>query len=54
LGSSTCISFSENNKSQAQAVISLFEDLGTAPVIDEKMDAAYCFGGERNFCLALH
>jgi pyrroline-5-carboxylate reductase len=37
--SATCISFSENNK--AQAVITLFEDLGTAPVIDEKlMDAA--------------
>jgi pyrroline-5-carboxylate reductase len=28
-------------KAQAQAVITLFEDLGTAPVIDEKlMDAA--------------
>jgi pyrroline-5-carboxylate reductase len=39
--SATCISFSENNKAQAQAVITLFEDLGTAPVIDEKlMDAA--------------
>lgn len=39
--SATCISFSENNKAQAQAVIALFEDLGTAPVIDEKlMDAA--------------
>jgi pyrroline-5-carboxylate reductase len=38
--SATCISFSENNKAQAQAV-TLFEDLGTAPVIDEKlMDAA--------------
>jgi pyrroline-5-carboxylate reductase len=38
--SATCISFSENN-AQAQAVITLFEDLGTAPVIDEKlMDAA--------------
>jgi pyrroline-5-carboxylate reductase len=37
--SATCISFSENNKAQAQAT--LFEDLGTAPVIDEKlMDAA--------------
>jgi pyrroline-5-carboxylate reductase len=31
--SATCISFS--NKAQAQAVITLFEDLGTAPVIDE-------------------
>jgi pyrroline-5-carboxylate reductase len=39
--SATCISFNEDNKSQAQAVIALFEDLGTAPVIDEKlMDAA--------------
>jgi pyrroline-5-carboxylate reductase len=28
--SATCISFSENNKAQAQAVITLFEDLGTA------------------------
>jgi hypothetical protein len=32
-----CISFSENNKAQAQPVIALFEDLGTAPVIDEKL-----------------
>lgn len=39
--SATCISFNENNQSQAQAVIALFQDLGTAPVIDEKlMDAA--------------
>lgn len=39
--SATCISFSENKIDQAQPVIALFEDLGTAPVIDEKlMDAA--------------
>jgi pyrroline-5-carboxylate reductase len=43
--SATCISFSENNKAQAQAVITLFEDLGTAPVIDEKINGCrYCFG----------
>jgi pyrroline-5-carboxylate reductase len=51
--SATCISFSENNKAQAQAVITLFEDLGTAPVIDEKINGCrYCFGSEWNsFCL---
>jgi pyrroline-5-carboxylate reductase len=41
--SATCISFSENNKAQAQAVITLFEDLGTAPVIDEKLMDALLF-----------
>jgi pyrroline-5-carboxylate reductase len=43
--SATCISFHENDKSQAQTVISLFQNLGTAPVIDEKlMDAATVLG----------
>lgn len=39
--SATCISFQEKDKAHAQKVISLFQDLGTAPIIDEKlMDAA--------------
>ena len=39
--SATCIAFNEKDKDQAQNVVSLFQDLGTAPVIDEKlMDAA--------------
>lgn len=43
--SATCISFSEKDKTQALPVITLFEDLGTAPIIDEKlMDAATVLG----------
>ncbi|PRZ26144.1 pyrroline-5-carboxylate reductase [Flavobacterium granuli] len=39
--SATCISFQDKDKSTAENVIALFQDLGTAPVIDEKlMDAA--------------
>jgi pyrroline-5-carboxylate reductase len=39
--SATCISFVEKHKTQAQNIIALFQDLGTEPVIDEKlMDAA--------------
>jgi len=39
--SATCIAFQENNKEAAQNVVALFECLGTAPIIDEKlMDAA--------------
>ena len=39
--SATCIAFQEKNKEKAQGVISLFQSLGTAPIIDEKlMDAA--------------
>ena len=39
--SATCIAFQESNKEAAQNVVRLFEDLGTAPIIDEKlMDAA--------------
>ncbi|TDD99580.1 pyrroline-5-carboxylate reductase [Flavobacterium cellulosilyticum] len=39
--SATCISFNEKHSDQAQNVVSLFQDLGTAPIIDEKlMDAA--------------
>jgi pyrroline-5-carboxylate reductase len=39
--SATCIAFQDNNKEAAQNVVSLFEGLGTAPIIDEKlMDAA--------------
>ena len=39
--SATCIAFSEKHTAQAQNVVSLFKDLGTAPIIDEKlMDAA--------------
>jgi pyrroline-5-carboxylate reductase len=53
--SATCISFSENNKAQAQAVITLFEDLGTAPVIDEKlMDAATVLQRVEQLCPAIY
>ena len=39
--SATCIAFQESNKEAAQNVVCLFEGLGTAPIIDEKlMDAA--------------
>jgi len=39
--SATCIAFHEKDKEKAQNVVSLFQDLGTAPIIDEKlMDAA--------------
>lgn len=39
--SATCIAFNEKHKEQAQNVVALFQDLGTAPIIDEKlMDAA--------------
>jgi len=39
--SATCISFNEIHAAKAQNVVALFEDLGTAPIIDEKlMDAA--------------
>jgi pyrroline-5-carboxylate reductase len=43
--SATCISFSEKDRAQALPVVTLFEDLGTAPIIDEKlMDAATVLG----------
>lgn len=39
--SATCIAFNEKDKENAKNVISLFQELGTAPIIDEKlMDAA--------------
>lgn len=39
--SATCIAFNEKDKEYAQNVVALFQDLGTAPIIDEKlMDAA--------------
>jgi pyrroline-5-carboxylate reductase len=39
--SATCIAFNEKDKVKAQNVVSLFQNLGTAPIIDEKlMDAA--------------
>lgn len=39
--SATCIAFNEKHKEAAQNVVALFQDLGTAPIIDEKlMDAA--------------
>jgi pyrroline-5-carboxylate reductase len=39
--SATCIAFNEKHKAEAQSVVALFQDLGTAPIIDEKlMDAA--------------
>lgn len=43
--SATCISFTEKDKKAAQAVIDLFQQLGTAPIIEEKlMDAATVLG----------
>jgi pyrroline-5-carboxylate reductase len=39
--SATCIAFREKDKDSGQNVVALFQDLGTAPIIDEKlMDAA--------------
>ena len=39
--SATCIAFNEKDKDKAENVVTLFQDLGTAPIIDEKlMDAA--------------
>jgi pyrroline-5-carboxylate reductase len=39
--SATCIAFNERNRDKALDTISLFQQLGTAPIIDEKlMDAA--------------
>jgi pyrroline-5-carboxylate reductase len=39
--SATCIAFNEKDKEKVQNVVALFQDLGTAPIIDEKlMDAA--------------
>lgn len=39
--SATCIAYNEVNKDKAQDTVTLFEGLGTAPIIDEKlMDAA--------------
>lgn len=39
--SATCISFNEKNIEKAQDTVTLFQGLGTAPIIDEKlMDAA--------------
>jgi pyrroline-5-carboxylate reductase len=43
--SATCIAFAEKDKADAQRVIRLFQDLGTVPVIEEKlMDAATVLG----------
>jgi pyrroline-5-carboxylate reductase len=39
--SATCIAYHEKNKDKAQNTVTLFQGLGTAPIIDEKlMDAA--------------
>ncbi len=43
--SATCIAFNEKDKTAAEKVVSLFQKLGTAPVIEEKlMDAATVLG----------
>ncbi len=43
--SATCIAHEDKDKSEAQKVVSLFQKLGTAPVIEEKlMDAATVLG----------
>lgn len=43
--STTCVSFEEKDREQTQHVISLFQDLETAEIIDQKlMDAATVLG----------
>ncbi|NHM06566.1 pyrroline-5-carboxylate reductase [Flavobacterium sp. CYK-4] len=43
--SATCISFAEKDKAVLQPVVDLFQKLGTAPIIEEKlMDAATVLG----------
>ncbi len=43
--SATCISFPETDREEAMPIVDLFQDLGTAPIIDEKlMDAATVLG----------
>ncbi len=43
--SATCISFPEKDREKALPIVDLFQDLGTAPIIDEKlMDAATVLG----------
>jgi len=43
--SASCVAFAEKDKAAAQQVIALFQDLGTVPVIEEKlMDAATVLG----------
>jgi len=43
--SATCISFAEKDKAKADKVVNVFQKLGTAPVIEEKlMDAATVLG----------
>lgn len=43
--SASCIAFAEKDKAAAQKVIDLFQNVGTVPVIDEKlMDAATVLG----------
>lgn len=39
--SATCVAFAEEHQNQGEKLVELFSDLGTAPIIDEKlMDAA--------------
>ncbi len=43
--SATCISFTEKDKNAAKPIIEMFQQLGTAPIIEEKlMDAATVLG----------
>jgi pyrroline-5-carboxylate reductase len=43
--SATCVSFEEKDRHQSEKVVALFQQLGTAPVIEEKlMDAATVLG----------
>lgn len=43
--SATCVSFAERHKEHSKEVVALFQNLGTVPVIDEKlMDAATVLG----------
>jgi pyrroline-5-carboxylate reductase len=53
--SATCISFQENHVLRPK-LVALFQDLGTAPIIDEKlMDAAtqYCPSGTAHLRCAI-
>ena len=43
--STTCISFTEKDKNAAKPIVEMFQQLGTAPIIEEKlMDAATVLG----------
>ena len=53
--SATCISFPEKDREKALPIVDLFQDLGTAPVIDEKLMGSNCFRRLRNsVCIKIY